>query len=97
VQDATDFYLVGIRSNDGKVGLRRYAGGGTNLVQSTADQGTTQRWYHLRVEVVGSSISAFLDDAPMFSTSDSTLATGGIALCTVRATASFDNVRVTAP
>jgi hypothetical protein len=97
VRDADNFYLVGIRSNDGKVGLRRYAGGGTNLVQSTADQGTTGRWYHLKVEVVGSLISAFLDDVPMFSESDSTLASGGIALCTVRATASFDNVRVTAP
>jgi hypothetical protein len=97
VRDADNFYLVGIRSNDGKLGLRRYANGGTNLVQSTADQGTTGRWYHLEVRVLGSQISAFLDDVPMFSQSDTTLVSGGIALCTVRASASFDNVTVTAP
>ncbi|MEO8179482.1 MAG: family 16 glycoside hydrolase [Deltaproteobacteria bacterium] len=97
VRDAEDFYLIGVRSNDGKVGVRRYTDGGTNLVQSSFDQGTTGRWYHLRVEVVGSTITAFLDDVLMFSETDSTHANGGIALCTVRATASFDNVRVTAP
>jgi len=97
VRDAQNFYLVGIRSNDDKLGLRRYAGGGTNLVQSSFDLGMTGVWYHLKVEVVGSTISAFLDDALMFSASDTTHANGGIALCTVRATASFDNVRVTAP
>jgi hypothetical protein len=97
VRDAENFYLIGLRSNDGKMGLRRYANGGTNLVQSTFDQGTTGKWYHLRVEVIGSTITAFLDDALMFSETDTTHAAGGIALCTVRASASFDNVRVSAP
>jgi pectate lyase len=97
VRDAQNFYLIGVRSNDHKVGLRRYASGGTNLVQSDFDQGTTGRWYHLRVEAIGSTITAFLDDTLMFSESDTTHASGGVALCTVRATASFDNLRVTAP
>jgi len=97
VRDAANFYLIGVRSNDGKVGLRRYADGGTNLVQSSFDQGVTGVWYHLRVEAIGSTITAFLDDAMMFSETDSTHASGGIALCTVRASASFDNVQVTAP
>jgi hypothetical protein len=97
VRDAENFYLIGVRSNDGKVGLRRYTDGGTNLIQSTFDEGTIGVWYHLRVEVVGSTITAFLDGNLMFSETDSTHATGGIALCTVRASASFDNVRVTAP
>jgi len=97
VRDAQNFYLIGVRSNDHKVGLRRYANGGTNLVQSDFDQGTTGRWYHLRVEAIGSTLSAYLDDALMFSETDTTHASGGVALCTVRATASFDNVRVTAP
>jgi pectate lyase len=97
VQDAENFYLIGIRSNDGKLGLRRYADGGSNLVQSEFDQGTTGVWYHLRVEVVGATLTAYLDDELMFSQADDDIANGGIGLCTVRATASFDNVRVTAP
>lgn len=98
VRDAENYYLIGVRSNDGKVGLRRYTdGSGTNLVQSSFNQGQTGVWYHLRVEVIGSTVTAFLDDELMFSETDSTHAAGGIALCTVRASASFDNVRVTAP
>jgi pectate lyase len=98
VRDANDFYLIGIRSNDGKLGLRRYANGGTNLVQSTDfDSGTTGVWYTLRADVVGSTITAYLNGTQMFSTTDSTLASGNIGLCTVRASALFDNVTVRAP
>jgi hypothetical protein len=97
VRDDNDFYLIGLRSNDGKIGLRRYANGGTNLVQSEFDTGTTGVWYTLRAEIVGSTLSAYLNGAPMFSTTDSALTSGRIALCTVRASALFDNVSVTAP
>jgi hypothetical protein len=97
VKDAANFYLIGVRSNDGKLGLRRYAEGGTNLVQSDFDEGKTGDWYHLKVEAIGSTLSAYLDGTMMFSETDDTHASGGIALCTVRASASFDNVRVTAP
>jgi pectate lyase len=97
VRDAESFYLIGIRSNDGKLGLRRYADGGTNLIQSEFEEGTTGVWYHLRVEAVGSTLTAYLDEQLMFTQTDDDIASGGIGLCTVRATASFDNVRVTAP
>jgi hypothetical protein len=97
VQDAESFYLVGVRSNDGKLGLRRYADGGTNLVQSEYEDGAEGVWYHLRVEAIGAQITAYLDGDLMFSETDATLENGGIALCTVRASASFDNVSVTAP
>jgi len=97
VSDEENFYLVGMRSNDFKVGLRSYADGGENVVQSEFDGGATGVWYTLRVEVVGTTISAFLDGAPMFTVQDSTHASGAIGLCTVRASAVFDNVSVTAP
>jgi hypothetical protein len=97
VKDAQNFYLIGVRSNDGKLGLRRYADGATNLVQSDFDQGTTGVWYHLKVEAIGSTLSAYLDGTLMFSETDDTHPSGAIALCTVRASASFDNVRVSTP
>jgi hypothetical protein len=97
VKDAKNFYLIGLRSNDNKLGLRRYADDATNLVQSDFNEGKTGVWYHLKVEAIGSTLTAYLDGALMFSETDDTLANGGIALCTVRASASFDNVRVTAP
>jgi hypothetical protein len=97
VKDAKNFYLIGLRSNDNKLGLRRYADDATNLVQSDFNEGTTDTWYHLKVEAIGSTLTAYLDGSMMFSETDDTHANGGIALCTVRASASFDNVSVTAP
>jgi len=96
VLDADNFYMIGVRSNDGKLGLRRFTDGGSNLVQSEFEGGTTGVKYRLRVDVVGSTISAYLDGAPMFTASDTTHASGGIGLCTVRASAAFDNVQVSA-
>jgi hypothetical protein len=96
VQDASRFYMIGVRSNDGKVGLRRFDGGGSNLVESEFEAGTTGVKYRLRVDVIGSTISAYLDGALMFSESDSAYARGGIGLCTVRASAAFDRVQVSA-
>ena len=97
VKDAQNFYLIGVRSNDGKLGLRRYADGGTNLVQSDDDQGTTGVWYRLKVEAIGSTLTAYLDGTMMFRETDATHESGAIALCTVRASASFDNVSVRTP
>jgi hypothetical protein len=97
VKDSQNFYLIGVRSNDGKLGLRRYADGGTNLVQSDFDQGTTGVWYHLKVEAIGATLTAYLDGTMMFSETDDAHQSSGIALCTARASASFDNVSVRAP
>ncbi len=97
VSDTDSFYLVGIRSNDNKLGLRSFDGGGNNVVQSDFEDGTTGVWYNLRVEAIANTITAYLDGELMFTATDTTHANGGIGLCTVRASALFDDVRVTAP
>jgi pectate lyase len=97
VRDAENFYMVGLRSGTGQIQLRAFSDGGSNLAQSSFEDGATGEWYHLRVEAVGSTISAYLDDALMLTHTDTTHASGAIGLCTVRASAVFDNVRVTAP
>lgn len=97
VRDAETFYMVGLRSGTGQIQLRAFDDGGSNLEQSSFEDGDTGVWYRLRVEAVGTTISAYLDDVLMFSHSDAAHPSGGIGLCTVRASAVFDNVRVTAP
>jgi hypothetical protein len=97
VGDEDNFYMVGLRSGTGQIQLRAFSDGGSNLEQSSFEDGVTGVWYHLRVEAVGTSISAYLDDVLMFTHSDASHPSGGIGLCTVRASAVFDNVRVTAP
>ena len=97
VADEKNFYMVGLRSGTGQIQLRAFSDGGSNLEQSSFEDGVTGVWYHLRVEAVGTTISAYLDDVLMFTHSDASHPRGGIGLCTVRASAVFDNVRVTAP
>ncbi len=97
VQDADNFYMVGLRSNTGGIQLRGIGVDGGNLAQSEYEEGVEGVWYHLKVEAVGSTITAYLDDVLMFTYPDATIQSGGIGLCTVRASALFDNVRVAAP
>jgi hypothetical protein len=98
VRDEENFYFLGIRSNDGTVGLRRFSSGGNNnLEESSFDLGTTGVWYHMRVEAIESTITTYLDDELVLSVTDTEHPNGGIGLCTVRASAVFDNVVVTAP
>lgn len=97
VSDADNFYMVGLRSSTGQIQLRSFTDGGSNLDQSSFEDGVIGVWYHLRVEAVGTTISAYLDDVLMFTHTDATHPSGGVGLCTVRASAVFDNVRVTAP
>lgn len=97
VSDAENFHLVGVRSNDARVGLRTFAGGGNNVVQSDFDGAEAGTWYSLRVDAIGDTLRAYLDGELMFSQEDATHERGAVALCTVRAAAAFDNLRVTAP
>jgi hypothetical protein len=54
-------------------------------------------WHTLKLEVKGSSLSAYLDGTPQATFTDTTIAAGGIAVITANATAEFDDVRVTLP
>jgi hypothetical protein len=55
-------------------------------------------WYTVRLEVIGDTISAFVDGVPVYSvTDDDPLAGGGIALGTVGATMEVDRVSAGEP
>lgn len=93
-----NFYLVGLRSDsDQHIGIRKFGSSNTNLSQSEAFSGTENVWYHLRVDAIGDTLSVYVDDELVLEQSDAEHVAGGIGLCTVRASALFDNVLVTAP
>lgn len=98
VADAGNFYMVGLRSNNGSpLQLRRFGGDNEGiLADSNVDQ-AVGTWYRLRVDVTGSTIAAYLNGELMFSQTDSGLTIGGVALCAVRASIMYDNFIVTDP
>lgn len=95
--DAESFYLVGLRSDGNQnVGIRKFGSSNTNLSQSEFS-GTENVWYHLQVDAIGGTLSVYVDDELVLEQTDAEHAVGGIGLCTVRASAVFDNILVTAP
>jgi hypothetical protein len=103
VEDASDYYCVTLRS-DGKVAIRGDVGGSSNSIGSSVSYGVaTGTWYTVQLEVVGSTITASINGTQVLPKSgdpaitDSSLATGGIALIVDNAEAEFDDVSVTTP
>jgi len=94
-------YFVGIDANADKVFLARAGGSGsawTELASAPAaiDPGVT---YHLKVVANGSHLAVYLADATAatVSVTDAAYATGTTGLLAHTTSATFDNVRVTAP
>jgi pectate lyase len=57
----------------------------------------TDTWYTLRLEVVGSSLKAYLDDTLMLEATDEQITSGGVAVGARHVNVHFDDVKVTAP
>jgi hypothetical protein len=96
VADASNFYMIGQRSNNGNyIQLRRFGDDATILADDSDFDQPVNTWYRLVVQVNGPNITAYLNDRLMFTQSDSTLTGGGIALCSEEASVMFDNFIVT--
>ena len=103
VEDADNYYCVTLRS-DAKVAIRGDIGGSSNSLGSSVSYGVAAgTWYTVRLEVVGSTITASINGTPVLpktgdpAISDASLATGGIALIVDNADAEFDDVSVSTP
>lgn len=87
------YYSLTLRT-DGKVAIRK----GTTTIGTPGSAGiVTGTWYTVRFDVIGSTLSAYVDGVLRATETDSSIAAGGIALSAVNATAEFDDVKVTQP
>ncbi len=92
-------YYFALRG-DQKVAIRKKVAGsnttiGTPTAAALIETGIS---YHLKFEVIGTTLSAYIDDAPILSFTDSDItAAGPVALGTDFTTAEFDNIVVRAP
>jgi hypothetical protein len=103
VQDANNSYCVTLRS-DTKVSIHGdIAGSSKSLGNSNSYGVTTGIWYTVQLEIVGSTITASINGAPVLPKSgdpaitDSSLANGAIALTVDNTEAEFDDVSVSVP
>jgi hypothetical protein len=103
VQDANNYYCVTLRS-DSKVAIRGDIGGSSNSIGSSVSYGlATGTWYTVQLAIVGSTITASINGTPVLpktgdpAITDSSLASGGIALIVDNADAEFDDVSVSVP
>jgi len=98
----TTHYFVALDST-GKISLRkRVNGSGNSSDRLGSDKALSPRvddgeWHDLRLEVVGTTLTAFVDGNQELTATDGSIASGGVAVGTLNATAEFDDVRITTP
>ena len=103
VQDANNYYCVTLRS-DAKVAIRGDIAGSSNSIGSSNSYGVaTGTWYTVQLEIVGGTITASINGAPVLpktgdpAITDASLTSGGIALIVDNTEAEFDDVSVSLP
>jgi len=96
VQDLENYYSLYLDGSNivlrGRVDNRQLT---SVKVKTATVQGT---WYTLKLSVIGSTLTGYLDGVQLVTTTDASVKSGGIAVGTDdSATAEFDDVTVTAP
>ncbi|HEU4322620.1 MAG TPA: hypothetical protein VFS21_05675 [Roseiflexaceae bacterium] len=95
-QSSTSYYYLALRSNN-TVELKKLVSGSGTTLASAPFTVATGAWYTLRLEVQGTTLRGFVNGAQLVSASDTRFASGRAGLATFYASASFDDVLVTAP
>jgi hypothetical protein len=96
LQDDQNFYYLTVRSS-GAVSLRKLVNGQVAVLDSAAFPVSVGTWYTLRLEAIGTSLRGYVNGRPLVEAIDDDFAEGTYGLATSRATARFDNFRVTQP
>jgi hypothetical protein len=98
-KDLNNYYFVYLDGSNIVLRKRSSAGGNNSSttilkVKTPTVQGT---WYMLKLSVVGSTLTGYLDDKALVTAMDSDIPSGGIAVGTDSTSAEFDDVNVTVP
>jgi pectate lyase len=90
-------YYAAIQSN-GDFKIKKLSGGNNTSISSAATVDVAvNTWYTVKLEVVGTSLKAYLNGTAVLNATDADVTAGGVGVGTKNATAVFDDVRVTAP
>ena len=93
-QDANDWYYVNLTA-DNHIQLRKSVNGTfTDLAPQKSFTVSKGTWYKVRLEMVGTTLKAYVNDVLQLTATDATFSSGLIALGGFNNTAEFDNVVV---
>ncbi|GEM_PF-2997140 len=95
-QDGQNYYRFSMDRERAYRRLTKTVGGITTILAQDTVAYQMNRWYDVKVRVVGSQIQVYLDDILLFSVVDGSLPAGSIALyCWGNQEANFDQIVVT--
>ena len=98
LSDGTHFYYLAIQSNDGKLKIKYNNGSNSSIGSSLDGQFALNTWITLKLSVVGSTLTAYVNDTMLAQETDTNITTGtSVGLMVENANALFDDVVVRAP
>jgi len=80
VQDESNFYRFGIHGDAGLIDLLKFVDGVWVHVGSAPFSPQKDRWYTLKTEVKGTSITGYIDGKKIIEATDDTFVSGGIGI-----------------
>ena len=93
MKDGNNYYAASLVGG-GKLEIRKKVSGSTSTLVSKNYALSTGTWYTVKLEVNGSSIKMYVNDALQLSATDSSLSSGGIGVIAYKTVAKFDNIVV---
>lgn len=97
--DASNYYCAALRS-DGKLAVRADIAGSSNTLGNSVTVSPViapGTFYTVKLEIIGSTISVYLNGALVDTVTDASIPAGGVGLLVANADAEFDDVSVTSP
>jgi len=98
LSDGTHFYYLAIQSNDGNLKIKYNNGSNSSIGSSIDGQFALNTWITLKLSVVGSTLTAYVNGAMLAQETDTNITSGNsVGLMVENANALFDDVFVRAP
>ncbi|MFZ6031212.1 MAG: InlB B-repeat-containing protein [Chloroflexota bacterium] len=93
--DDTHYYFMALRTDSGKVEIKKFDGGSGSLGLGSVNAGITAgEWYTATFEVVGTTLRGYINGTPVITRTDTSLAHGAIGIGTLDTSAQFDDILV---
>ncbi|HYH02685.1 MAG TPA: LamG-like jellyroll fold domain-containing protein, partial [Bacillota bacterium] len=93
MKDGNNYYAASLVGG-GKLEIRKKVSGSTSTLVSKNYSLSTGTWYKVKLEVNGTSLKMYVNDALQLSATDSSISAGGVGVIGYKAVCKFDDVVV---
>jgi hypothetical protein len=94
--DARNYYYLTVRSNN-SISLRKLTNDAITTLDTAALNVSLNTWYDLRLEIIGTSLRAYVNNQLVLEATDSTHAAGRVGLGSFRTAAEADDFKALQP